>query len=258
MHVSELAVNARAAVGATTCLMSDCHKYAESTVLDGTRRFSSTLVRVEAAARHSQLPAHPSHGPGRLLRRDEREFHAFSFAKKAAHFFSSSRSILRSTFSLRSRASSARSSPVKTAAGAPFDRWSFARLTHSNSTDSDRPTARATSMTDLPPSSTSPTAPSLNSSECFRRGFFFGADSMVSILVSSRRMSTESDQAQRRAPRPSRASSESRRPQTIRAAAYASAEALSVPRRTCVAPRLRTNALDCPKYGRSVRRVLFC
>src|SRR4051794_1346316 len=222
MHVSELAVNARAAVGATTCLMSDCHKYAESTVLDGTRRFSSPLVRVEAAARHSQLPAHPSHGPGRLLRRDEREFHAFSFAKKAAHFFSSSRSILRSTFSLRSRASSARSSPVKTAAGVPFDRWSFARLTHSNSTDSDRPTARATSMTDLPPSSTSPTAPSLNSSECFRRGFFFGPDSMVSILVSSRRMSTESDQAQasqtvrsgaeaqrtrgggRRAPRPKR------------------------------------------------------
>ena len=43
----------------------------------------------------------------------------------------------------------------------------------------------------------------------------------------------------RGAPRPSRASLESRRPQTIRAAAYASAEELPVPLRACVPPRLR-------------------
>ena len=47
----------------------------------------------------------------------------------------------------------------------------------------------------------------------------------------------------RGAPRPSRASLESRRPQTIRAAAYASAEELPVPLRACVAPRLRFDGL---------------
>src|SRR4051812_13059141 len=51
------------------------------------------------------------------------------------------------------------------------------------------------------------------------------------------------------APRPSRASLESLRPQTIRAAAYASAEEPPFPLRACVGPRLRFDALHLETDG---------
>jgi len=67
----------------------------EFRILQRSRRDRTCLPRVEAAARYRQYVAHHDHRPRRLLLVDERELHAFSFAKKAAAFFNISRSISR-------------------------------------------------------------------------------------------------------------------------------------------------------------------
>jgi hypothetical protein len=69
---------------------------------------------MEAAAAHTEQPAHHGDGKARLLRGDEREHLAYrpslSFAKKTAAFERISRSIRSLAFSSRSRLSSSRSS----------------------------------------------------------------------------------------------------------------------------------------------------
>ena len=67
---------------------------------------------VETRGRDQERPAQHSHGVSRLLRLDEPELHWLSFAKKAAAFFSISRSIRSCRASRRSATSSARSAVV--------------------------------------------------------------------------------------------------------------------------------------------------
>ena len=165
---------------------------------------------------------------GGLLRLDERESYSLSFAKKAAAFlrnssartrcsrlyqrvvreflvqqearprskvFNTSRSTHNRRFSLRSRRRSSRSSLVKPVW--PFVRSARARRIQLRNADSVRSSSRATRPTLWPVSSTSQTAPALNSSSNSRRGrrgcFVFANVDIVSVF---QKVSTKLDQAQ--------------------------------------------------------------
>src|ERR1019366_5061754 len=120
---------------------------------------------------HAQVAAHERNRETGLLRDDERELHALSLAKKAAHFFSSSRSIRSSRFSFRSRTSSSFSSVVSVPR--LLLPWSArACSTQWPNEDGVRSKFLATSAGGLPCSITRLTAPALNSSVNFRRGRF--------------------------------------------------------------------------------------
>src|SRR5262249_47035273 len=153
-------------------------------------------------SRHHQRTAKLGHRAGRrlrgLLRLDERELHPFSFAKKAAAFFSISRSTRSSRTSLRSFASSSFSSLVSVprlllpaSARACSTQWPNA--------DGVRSRSRAASAIVLPFSSTRLTAPALNSSVKLRRlrfGFFVDSSVIGDTVSASHLVSTELDQAQ--------------------------------------------------------------
>src|SRR5262245_8273622 len=87
------------------------------------------LPRVVPAPRDAKGATQHADGVLRLLRVDERKSHRFSLAKKAAAFFSISRSSLRTRFSLRRAASSFFSSLVR-ASGAPLPASTRACSTH--------------------------------------------------------------------------------------------------------------------------------
>ena len=94
--------------------------HGELLVGGGARGTSAFQPRVESAARHFENVAEYRYRRGGLLRRDERELHVLSLAKKAVAFFRMSRSI-RSVFTSRlSAASSSRSDVVSAPAAAPL------------------------------------------------------------------------------------------------------------------------------------------
>src|SRR4029079_7342028 len=88
----QLGVNAGAAVGASASLVHLTDDHRQAAVLTGTFRFWPAAPGVVASARNTQRPAPARDSLDRLLRSDERELHALSFAKKAAAFFRMSRS----------------------------------------------------------------------------------------------------------------------------------------------------------------------
>src|SRR2546426_4101583 len=158
----QLGVNPRAAVALQALGMDRRDLEAQPGVRLRPGRRRARLPGVEARARHLERAAQQPDRDGGLLRGDEREPHAFSFAKKAAAFFRMSRSIRSVRFSRRSRPSSSRSSVVNAPAGprpASISPW----RTQLRSAVSVRSSSRATAVTDLPLSRTIRTACALNS-----------------------------------------------------------------------------------------------
>ena len=106
-----------------------------------------------------------------------------------------SRSIRSSRFSLRSRASSVRSSVVRPVL--PWLRSARACRTQLPSADGVRSSSRATAPIVFPSSNTSRTAPTMNSSENCRRARLPACfDPILAIVSTFRTMSTKPDQAQ--------------------------------------------------------------
>lgn len=100
-----------------------------------------------------------------------------------------------SRFSLRSRASSSRSSCISPLR--PFVRSACARVTQRLSADGVRSSSRATAPTVLRSSNTNGTAPVLNSSVKRRRARLPTlCDPILDIIATFRKLSTESGQAQ--------------------------------------------------------------
>src|ERR1700730_13152299 len=132
-----------------------------------------------------------------LLRHDEPKSHRLCFAKKAVAFFNMSRSSCRMRFSLRSRASSSRSAVVN-APGLPLPRSTRVCSTHLRNDDSVKSRSRAAAPTVFPSSSTSRTAPALNSSLKLRRVRLGCLSAIVDIVSAFRKVSTKPDQAHSR------------------------------------------------------------
>src|SRR5690606_24791201 len=191
----EVVVDPRAAVGPPARLEQPVDDDLEALVGLGSRRRRAPLRGVEAGPRDAEGLAELCHRERGLLRGDARKLHVLSFAKKAAAFFRMSRSILSSRTSLRSRASSVRSSVVRPVL--PLVRSARARSTHCRSADGVRSRSRATSPTLLPWSSTRATAPALNSSvnRRFARRPSRSAPFIFAIVATSRQVSTGVDQA---------------------------------------------------------------
>src|ERR1019366_3327477 len=160
--------DARTAVGAASRLVCGLDVHDELHILQGPRRDRTRLPRIEAAARYRQYVAHRDRRPRRLLLVDERELHAFSFAKKAAAFFKISRSISRRFTRLRNSLSSSRSAVVSTLSGR-LPASALARFTHARRAVSVRSRSAATCATERPPAAQSFTASALNSSVNFLR-----------------------------------------------------------------------------------------
>src|ERR1700736_1030932 len=158
-------------------------------------RFRTVLPGVEAAPRHEETPTQHRDRVLGLLRRDEPKSHRLCFAKKAAAFFNISRSSWRMRFSLRSRASSSRSAVVS-APGLPLPRSARVCSTHLRNDDSVKSRSRAAAPTVFPSSSTSRTAPALNSSLKLRRVRLGCLSAIVDIVSAFRKVSTKPDQAQ--------------------------------------------------------------
>src|SRR5690242_1478072 len=150
MIVAQIAVNARAAIPPLARRERRADQPFQFLVVGRPRRVGPLLPRIEAAARDPQTATQQAERVVRLLRRDEAKLHRRSFAKKAAAFFSISRSSRRIRFSFRSRASSSRSvvvSPVF-----PCVRSARARCTHVRRAVQVRSKSRATLPTLLPQS----------------------------------------------------------------------------------------------------------
>src|SRR5712692_1803337 len=160
--VHQLGVNPRTAIPLPALRVDRGDLEAQSFIRPDVRCRRPRLPRVEARARDLQRAAQQPHREGGLLRGDEREPHAFSFAKKAVAFFRMSRSIRSVRFSRRSCPSSSRSAVVS-APGVPRPASISACRTQLRSAVSVRSSSRATVGTDLPLSRTSRTASALNS-----------------------------------------------------------------------------------------------
>src|ERR1019366_1450211 len=125
------------------------------------------------APRDLQDPAEDTDRRQGLLRRDAREPHVLSLAKKAAAFFNISRS-RRSVLTSRLRANSSSRSVVVSAPGGPLPSSISARRIHARTDVSVRSRSRATSPAFLPLLRNSPTTSALYSGvKCLR--FFFAA-----------------------------------------------------------------------------------
>src|SRR5262249_49567516 len=193
--LAEVFPDPRASVSPTAGLVRRADPHPQMSVASDAGRFGPPLPRIEAARRDAQRAATVRHREIGLLRRDPGKPYCWCFAKKAAAFFRMSRSVRSSRFSLRSRASSSRSTVVRPVR--PCVRSARARLTHSRTAVSVRSMSRATPPTLLPSSRTRRTTPALNSSVNWRRGRRFGVSAIGLDIVSSiGKMSTEPDQAQ--------------------------------------------------------------
>src|SRR5439155_8066488 len=131
----------------------------EAMVVSASRALRTPAPGIEAWSRHVERLARDRDRTARLLRLDERELHALSFAKKAAAFFRMSRSNRSVRFSRRSCASSARSSVVRPVL--PLLRSARACFTQLARDDAVRSRSCATRETVLPSSKISRTAPAL-------------------------------------------------------------------------------------------------
>src|SRR5712692_4158950 len=190
----QILVDTRAAVPMLAPLKRRPDQHFQAAIVTGMRRFQTALPGVEATARHAQTATENTDGMLGLLRRDEGKPHRLCFAKKAAAFFRISRSSWAIRNSFRSRASSSRSAVVRPVL--PCVRSARARSTQLRSADSVKPKSRATAPIVLPSSSTSRTAPAMNSSLNRRRARRpVLLDPILDIVSALRKVSTKSDQA---------------------------------------------------------------
>src|SRR5690606_24481649 len=193
--LDEVVVNARAAVVAPTAGERGMQQDFEPSVFLAPWRFGSGAARIEPARRHAEPPTELPDGVMGPLRLDRGEGYAWCLAKRAETFFSRSRSMRSSRFSLRNRVNSSRSSFVSPLL--PFVRSAWACRTQRLSAEAVRSNSRATAPTALPSSRTNRTAPSLNSSENRRRARRPPLPDRIRDIVSTfRNVSTETDQAQ--------------------------------------------------------------
>src|SRR5262252_7351684 len=160
--IYQLGVNPRAAIALPALGMDRRDLEAQPFVRLRPGRHRARLPGVEARPRHLERPAQQPDREAGLLRGDEREPHACSFAKKAVAFFRMSRSIRSVRFSRRSRPSSSRSSVVSAPVG-PRPASTSPCRTQLRSAVSVRSSSRATVATDFPLSRTIRTAWALNS-----------------------------------------------------------------------------------------------
>lgn len=109
----QVGVYSRTAIGAPAAFIAAANQNGELTVATDAIAFATTLPSVKARNRHPSQRLQPSGRRRRPLRSDQLEFHRWSLAKKAAAFFSRSRSPRRSLISLRSRHNSSRSAVVR-------------------------------------------------------------------------------------------------------------------------------------------------
>ena len=191
----QLGVNARAAVDLAAALVRRADEHRQPKIVLRPQRGRPLAPGVITCGRDLEGTAEDPDRVVRLLRVDEAEPKCWSFAKKAAAGSRISRSIGSSRFSLRSRASSSRSTVVSPVL--PWVRSARARSTHVRSADSVRSRSRATCRMVLPSSSTSRTAPTLNSSVKLRRTRFgLFPSSMIDTVSASRLVSTKRGEAQ--------------------------------------------------------------
>src|SRR4030095_5553846 len=115
------------------------------------RRLRSLAPGVESARRHRPLTQLSDRVV--LLRLGPREFHRWSFAKKAVAFFRTSRSMRSSRTSFRKRPSSSRSLLVRMP-GLPLPRSARACSTQFRSDDSVRSRSRGAAPTGVPSATT--------------------------------------------------------------------------------------------------------
>ncbi len=109
----QVVINPRTPIGAATRLMGGTNQHAQLAVPARVGRRRPTYPGIKATPRDVENLTQVNDRYGGLLRLDERESYSLSFAKKAAAFFKTSRSTRNRRFSLRSRRSSSRSTPVK-------------------------------------------------------------------------------------------------------------------------------------------------
>src|SRR5208283_273361 len=144
------------------------HLQRQALVLTGTCRRRSPMPGVVSRARDFKHPAQQRHRVAGLLRRDEREPHWFSLAKKAVAFFRISRSIRNRWFSRLSSTSSSRSLRLSAPAG-PRPASISACSTHRLNAVSPMPSSSAIFPMLLPLRWISRTVSALYSSENFLR-----------------------------------------------------------------------------------------
>src|SRR6266571_687643 len=193
--LDEIPIHPRAPVAPPALVERRPDQNPQSSIVSRVRRFQTSPGGIEAAGRdlHDRTDL-GDRKPG-LLRVDPGKRYAGFLAKKAVAFFRMSRSIRSSRFSLRSRASSARSSLVKPVR--PFVRSACARDTHDPSAEGVRSSSRATAPMVFPSSRTSRTAPALNSEVNRRRDRLPPVPvRMVDILSAFQIVSTQSGEAQ--------------------------------------------------------------
>src|SRR5215207_6748750 len=189
-------VNAGAAVALFARLERRAHEDFQASVLPLMPRLGAAAPGVVAARTDLQTPTQDPDAVHGLLHSDEPEPYRLCFAKKAAAFFSISRSSWSTRFSFRKRASSSRSAVVSPVF--PWVRSARACSTQLRNADSVSPRSRAAAATVWPSSSTSRTALALNASVKLRRDRFGVRSAMVDIVFLSRKMSTKPDQSHRR------------------------------------------------------------
>ena len=127
-------MHSRAAVTTATRLVRRADQHAQLPVSPLVRRLRPSTPGIEPTRGDREGPTQYPNREEDLLRADERERYALSFAKKAAAFFRISRSVRSTRFSFRNRRSSSRSSVVRPVR--PFVRSARAWSTQFRSADS--------------------------------------------------------------------------------------------------------------------------
>src|SRR3989442_1790589 len=189
----EILVDARTPVGLAARSVRRSNLDFERGIFLSPETQTASAPGVEARGRDQERPAQHSHGVRRLLRLDEPELHWLSFTKKAAAFFSISRSIRSCRASRRSATSSARSAVVNAPAPPPPASTPDC-FTHCRTAVSVRSRSRETCPIVLPPSRTSSTTSALYSAVNFRRArFSMGTPRRI---FASSKVSTKSGEVQ--------------------------------------------------------------
>src|SRR5271168_4789079 len=166
--LAQLRMHPRTAVAAVALGVDRGHLQPQALVLTPTLRRRPFAPGVVARARDLQHPAQQRHRVPGLLRRDQRESHWFSLAKKAVAFFRISRSIGSRWFSRLSSTSSSRSPRLSEPAG-PRPASTSACSTQRRKAVSPIPSSSASCPMRLPLLWISRTVSALYSSENFLR-----------------------------------------------------------------------------------------
>src|SRR5712692_7085546 len=193
--LEEIPMDPRAPIAPPALVKRRLDKNPQSSVVSRVGRLRTAPRGIETARRDPHGPAQLPDREGGLLRVDPGKGYAWLLAKKAVAFFRMSRSIRSSRFSLRSCASSARSSLVSPVL--PRVRSACARATQTPREEGVRSSSRATAPMVFPSSSTNRMAPALNSGVNRRRARL-PADlvCILDIISTSQIVSTKAGECQ--------------------------------------------------------------